>query len=92
MARYRQKDETDLAWNKIRRSITRDLDTKIIDYREELLNRWLTEAWNNFSEQLETQTLAALTDEASEWISGQISRHFAPYEAAVEAALVPDAD
>ena len=38
MARYRNKDETDLVWNRTRRRITRDLDTKIQDFREELLN------------------------------------------------------
>ena len=50
MARYRSKDETDLTWNRTRRQLTRDLDTRIANFREELLNRMLTSAWEKFSE------------------------------------------
>ena len=38
MARYRGKDETDMIWNRIRRQITRSLDTHIQNNREEVLN------------------------------------------------------
>lgn len=50
MARYRTKDEVDLRWNRIRRRITREIDLQIADYREELLNRLLGEAWANYAE------------------------------------------
>jgi hypothetical protein len=54
LARYRTKDSTDLAWNKIRRRITRDLDTAIQDRREEVLNVLLSRAWEDYVAALET--------------------------------------
>ena len=50
MARYRIKDDVDLRWNRIRRRITREVDLQIADFREELLNRLLGEAWNDYAE------------------------------------------
>lgn len=49
MARYRHKDDTDLAWNRIRRRITRELDTEIQNAREEALNALLTKAWDEYT-------------------------------------------
>ena len=49
MARYRQKDSTDLVWNRIRRQITRDLDTEIQNRREEVLNELLWGAWEDYT-------------------------------------------
>lgn len=57
MARYRQKDETDLVWNRIRRQITRDLDTEIANRREEALNILLSEAWEEYTKRLESGEL-----------------------------------
>lgn len=54
MARYRQKDEFDLRWNRIRRRITRELDTQIADAREEILNDLLTAAFEKHVEALES--------------------------------------
>lgn len=54
MARYREKDETDLVWNRIRRQITRDLDTEIANRREEALNILLSQAWDEFVKGLQT--------------------------------------
>ena len=48
MARYREKDETDLAWNRIRRRLTRELDTEIQNRREEALNALLSKAWDDY--------------------------------------------
>lgn len=48
MARYREKDETDLTWNRIRRRITRELDTEIQNAREEALNALLSKAWDDY--------------------------------------------
>jgi len=67
-ARYRNKDETDLVWNRTRRRITRDLDTKIQDFREELLNEMLTAAWERYVAALETGSLVQLEDEATQWV------------------------
>lgn len=52
MARYRSKDETDLAWNRIRRHITRELDTEIANAREAALNKLLSKAWDEYTEAL----------------------------------------
>lgn len=68
MARYRTKDETDLVWNATRRRITRDLDTAIQDFREPLLDRLLTAAWERHVAALETGSLVQLEDTASKWI------------------------
>lgn len=78
MARYREKDETDLVWNRTRRRITRDLDTKIMDFREELLNRLLTSAWEKYVESLESGTLVQLEDEASGWVDAILSNQLQP--------------
>lgn len=78
MARYRTKDEIDLAWNKTRRRITRDLDTMIQDFREEILNEALGDAWTKFSKALETGDTIQLEDEASKWVDDIISRRLRP--------------
>lgn len=49
MARYREKDATDLAWNRIRRRIVRELDTQIMDKREEVQNILLGSAWRKYT-------------------------------------------
>ena len=49
MARYRHKDDTDLAWNRIRRRVTRELDTEIQNAREAALNSMLTKAWDDYT-------------------------------------------
>lgn len=59
-ARYRAKDETDLVWNRIRRQITRDLDTVIQNRREEVLNILLSEAWDDYTSRIESGELAEL--------------------------------
>jgi hypothetical protein len=78
MARYRSKDETDLVWNRTRRRITRDLDTRIMDFREELLNRILTAAWERYSAALETGSLVQLEDEATSWVDDVLTKQLQP--------------
>lgn len=48
MARYRTKDAVDLSWNRIRRRITRELDTQIAEWREQALNDLLASAWEKY--------------------------------------------
>ena len=78
MARYRQKDETDLAWNKIRRQITRDLDTRIMNFREELLNELLTDGWTKYVAALETGTLVELQEEATAFVETALTQYLKP--------------
>jgi hypothetical protein len=49
VARYRTKDQTDLAWNRIRRRLTQELDIEIRNRREEILNEVLTKAWDEYA-------------------------------------------
>ena len=87
MARYRSKDETDLVWNRTRRQITRDIDTKLMNFREELLNKTLTDAWEKYVAALETGSLVQLEDEASSWVDALLSRQLKPtLEAEYEAS------
>ena len=72
MARYRSKDDTDLRWNKIRRRITRELDTQIMDVREEALNKLLSEAWTTYVKSLESGDVLQLEAGYPEFIEKAI--------------------
>ena len=69
MARYRHKDETDLVWNRIRRQVTRDLDTEIANKREEVLNILLSKAWDDYTAALESDDLVELEAKYSALVS-----------------------
>ena len=76
MARYRAKDTTDLAWNRIRRQITRDIDTVILNLREEILNTALTDSWDKYTEALSQGKVLELEAEyektAGVWVAKQV--------------------
>jgi len=76
MARYREKDETDMAWNHIRRQITRTLDTAILNKREEALNVLLTQAWDKFAASLETGDVMRLDDKYKALVDGIVQDVF----------------
>ena len=67
MARYREKDETDLAWNRIRRRVTRELDIAIADAREEALNALLAKAWDDFVKAIGDGTVPEVESRYSEF-------------------------
>ena len=69
MARYRDKDETDLRWNRIRRRITRELDTQVADWREAQLNRLLTSAWEKYVTSLDTGQKLELESHYESWVA-----------------------
>lgn len=69
MARYRDKDETDLVWNRIRRQITRDLDTEIMNRREEVLNVLLSTAWDDYTKAIATGELRQVEAKYSKLVS-----------------------
>lgn len=69
MARYREKDETDLRWNRIRRRLTRELDTQIADWREEALNKLLSSAWEEYVKALETGSKLELEAHYGAWVA-----------------------
>ena len=68
LARYRQRDETDLAWNRVRRRITRELDIQIADWREEALNSLLTAAWEKYSASLSRGETIELEASYEGWV------------------------
>ena len=69
MARYRDKDETDIRWNRIRRRITRELDTQIADWRETQLNKLLPPAWEKFVASLDTGQKLELESHYESWVA-----------------------
>ena len=69
MARYRHKDETDLRWNRIRRRLTRELDTQLQDWREEAINNLLAGAWEEYAKALNTGEVLELEAEYETWVA-----------------------
>jgi hypothetical protein len=69
MARYRQKDEVDLQWNKVRRQITRDLDTQLMNWRDRALNQMLSDAWTHYSASLQDGKVIEIETEYREFVS-----------------------
>lgn len=86
MARYRQKDETDLRWNRIRRRLTRELDTQIADWREEVLNDILSGAWEEYAEALSTGKKLELEGDYKGWVDQALE------EAGIRARALPEPD
>lgn len=78
MARYRSKDETDLAWNRIRRSLTRELDTRVQNFREVVLNRLLTHAWDEYAKSLERGEEIAIESEYKDWVTRAFEQNVQP--------------
>lgn len=68
MARYRHKDINDLRWNRIRRRLTRELDTRIQDWREEVLNDILIGAWDDYVKAINTGEKLELESDYQGWV------------------------
>lgn len=75
MARYRQKDETDLRWNRVRRRITRELDIQIADWREEAPNDLLAAAWQKYAAALSTGEVLELETDYEAWVARALEQH-----------------
>jgi len=69
MARYRHKSEEDLRWNRIRRRLTRELDTQVADWREEALNNLIQGAWDKYTEALNTGKKLELEGDYKSWVA-----------------------
>lgn len=83
MARYREKSPEDMAWNRIRRRLTRELDTQIADWREEALNTLLSGAWDKYVASLTSGEKLELESEYKEWVDEALRR-----EVVIEVASV----
>lgn len=86
MARYREKDETDLVWNRIRRQITRDLDTEIMNRREEALNELLAKAWGDYTKAIGSGELREVEAKYSTLVSEIVKDIVRPKELVREVA------
>lgn len=58
-----------MRWNRIRRRLTRELDTQIADVREEILNSLLSGAWEKYAEALQTGTKLELESHYGAWVA-----------------------
>ena len=83
IARYREKDETDLRWNRILRRLTRELDTQIQDWREEVLNDVLSGAWEEYVKAINTGEKLELEGDYKGWVDKALD------DAGVKAAITP---
>ena len=70
MARYREKSPEDLVWNRIRRELTRALDTEIQNRREDALNRLLAGAWDEYVKAIDEGTVRELEGKYKTFITG----------------------
>ena len=75
IARYREKDETDLVWNRIRRKLTRDLDTEIQNRREDVLNTLLSTAWDDYVKAIGTGELKEVEDKYSSLVKSIVEEN-----------------
>ncbi len=86
MARYREKDETDLSWNRIRRRITREFDTQIMDWREEALNKLLSTAWDRYVQSLEQGKVLELEAEYERFVGRALNEIIPGFTAVIDQA------
>lgn len=74
MARYRTKDEVDLAWNDTRRRITNELDLQLKTWRERTLNELLGKAWEEFKAGLMSGELLELEPSYTQFVQEALDR------------------
>lgn len=88
MARYREKSAEDMRWNRIRRRLTRELDTQVADWREEALNRLLTGAWDQYVEALNTGKKLELEGAYKSWVAEALNEELKQLMAGPSVAAV----
>jgi biotin-(acetyl-CoA carboxylase) ligase len=69
MARYREKSQEDIAWNDIRRRLTRELDANLAAWREKELNKLVTAAWDEFTASMNKGVKVEVEPDMKDWIS-----------------------
>lgn len=73
IARYREKSPDDLVWNRIRRELTRALDTGIQNRREEALNKLLGGAWDEYVKAIDRGEVRELESKYQSYITGIVA-------------------
>lgn len=84
MARYRQKDSTDLSWNAIRRRITRELDTEIMNWRERALNELLPAAWEAYEDATAQGEELVIESHVADWVGDALEHALTPKKQALD--------
>jgi hypothetical protein len=74
IARYRSKDDVDLAWNDARRRITNELDLQIKTWRERTLNELLSKAWEEFKLGLTTGEVLELEPAYTQFVQDALDK------------------
>lgn len=74
IARYRHKSDEDLRWNRIRRRLTRELDTQVSDWREEALNNLLAGAWEKYTEAVGQGKKLEIEGDYKSWVAEALSK------------------
>jgi hypothetical protein len=68
MARYRKKDEVDLAWNALRAAATARINLKYKILREREVDDVLGQLWTKFERSLASGELLELEPEYERWV------------------------
>ena len=68
MARYRGKDEVDLSWNDIRRTLTSQLHLRVRAWEDRALNKILIAAWQEFVARQEQEPTPELEAHYADWV------------------------
>lgn len=72
-ARYRSKDEIDLAWNAIRKIAEARLNVEFAIAKERRKNEILTQLWGEFEKSLARGEVMALEPEFETWVRDALS-------------------
>jgi hypothetical protein len=78
LARYREKTPDEIAWNDLRRRLTRSLDTEIAAFREVVLNKLLTGAFDEYTKSLESGEQIVLENNVAAWIGDAMTQVLTP--------------
>lgn len=69
---YKPRDESALRWGRIQRRLTRELDMQIKDWRDEALNRLLSQAWTEFAANLNEGKIVELDTVQEAWVAAAL--------------------
>jgi hypothetical protein len=89
VARYREKTQDELVWNDLRRRLTRQLDTEISAFREMVLNKLLTGAFDEYTKSLESGQELVLESNVAAWIGDAMSQVLDPKVEALDISAMP---
>ena len=92
MARYREKTPDELAWNDIRRRITRQLDSEIAAFREAVLNDLLSAAFDEHVKSLESGEELQIQSHVADWVADAMRESLSSKIDALDIGQMVEAD